>query len=286
MLGGAGMLALGLVCCITIPPYQGVPEDASDGVVDTNPGLTPLARLIGNAYRDQDMSGQGTVMMTYDGYGISTAGIAAGDLVLFIANIDNGNDKIWSLPFGFTQLAQHFYGADGQTYFAAWKIATAGEPTFYAGTYDKTTGVTSAAATISLIAISGADPDAPIDPASGVLRTDSSLATSPVDVSSSGVVATVDHSLIVMAAGADWTPYDGTNTFEPPTGFTTLTQIADENTHWHWTSQAIATKAQAAKGPTGPLTATLTGHPFAAPSMAGPGAGWSVVIAVAPPHAP
>jgi hypothetical protein len=271
--------AILLSACVSIPPFRGTSDDASTGSADANIG--PLAaRWIANAYRSggDDNVAVGTYMMSKAGYAIQTSGIVDGDLVLFIGNVDNGTQGFWGLPAGFTQIVNHYYyGEDGQTYVVAWKIA-AGEPAFYTSAYTAIDS-TSGAATISLIAVTGYDPQNPIETA---LPTDHLVATDPADVGSPGISTIVDNSLLISASGADWSPQNGSNTFEPPADFQLLTSIGDSNTHWDWTCQAISYKFQPQAGPTGALTSTLTAvtYPDGTPHIKG--GGWNVLLAIAP----
>jgi hypothetical protein len=216
-------------------------------------------------------------MMSKLGYAIPTAGIVDGDLIVFVGNVDNGAQGFFKLPTGFTEITQHFYGQDGQTYVVGYKVATA-EPALLTGMYQGGIG-SSAAATLSLIAITGYDAANPIEFA---LKTDHQTATDPADIGSPGITTTAANSLLLYAAGADWTPNDGKNTFDPPSGFTTLTAIGDRDTHWDWTCQGIAYKVQAEAGPTGPIADTLTGLNFSNGTTHIPGGGWSVLVAIAP----
>jgi hypothetical protein len=150
-------------CAVTCDPGEMCPGGhtcpASGHCDEPMPGActdAPVPRHIANAYFT-NWSGatfQSPGMM-HGGFEIPTDGIVDGDLVLFIANIDNGGPTVWPDPIapGFQQLVQQFYGADGQTYVVAWKIA-GGEPATYSGTYGG--GIMSASATISLVAVSGA----------------------------------------------------------------------------------------------------------------------------------
>jgi hypothetical protein len=271
-------LAVLLAGCISIPPFHAATDDAPSGLPDGGAG--PItARWISNAYREGGNDGQaaGTYMMSKTGYAIPTSGIDPGDLVLFIANIDNGPQGIWNLPTGFTQIAQHFYGPDTQTYVVGWKIA-ASEPSIYTGMYAPFAS-TSAAATISLIAVTGYDPANPIEFA---VQTDHDTATNPADTGSPGLTTTADNSLLIYAAGADWTPSDGTNTVTLPDGYQQLASFGDRDTHWDWTCQAIAYKVQPTAGPTGPLTGSMSALKYSDSTMFIPGAGWSVLVAIAP----
>jgi hypothetical protein len=251
--------------------YCHAPDD-EDTCRDGGGGSEPVPRLIRNAY----FSGLGSSFgMSQTGFLISTGGIEDGDLVLFIASIDNGGETTYPSPIapGFTQLDQHFYGNDGQTYVVAWKIAS-GEPTTYAGTYGPgTPGVVSGASTVTLIAVSGADPLTPINASASSFDTGANM--SPVVGSSSGVTTTVDHCLVVYASGADWATMSGTTSFTPPTGFTPLTEIADHgDTTWDWTAQQVDYTTQSSAGATGAIAGSMAGtHP---------GVAWTAIIAIAP----
>lgn len=273
-------LAVVLTGCISIPPFHGASDAGSDAAAMPDAPAGPLAvRWIRNAYRDggADTTATGSPMMSSAGYGIQTSGIVDGDLVLFIGNVDNGAAGFWHLPTGFTQIVQNYYGQDGQTYVVGWKIA-AGEPIYYTGTY--TMGVSSsAAATISLLAVTGYAPALPIET---YQQTDHQAATDPADVGSAGITTTADNSLLIFAAGADWTPNNGMNMFQAPSDFQVLTEIGDRQTHWDWTSQALAYKYQAQAGPSGPLTSTLTATSYPDGATHIPGGGWSVLFAIAP----
>ncbi|HEX5059090.1 MAG TPA: hypothetical protein VFV99_07005 [Kofleriaceae bacterium] len=270
-----------LTGCVSIPAFRGSGDDAGADTPDGSIG--PLAvRHIANAYREGGSDGQafGTYMMTKAGYSIPTAGIVDGDLVLFIANVDNGSNDFWNLPTGFTPILQRFYGQDGQTYVAGWKIA-ASEPQTYAGMY-KVGVSSSSAATVSLLAVTGYDPQSPIEFA---VPTDHQTPTNPADIGSAGLSTTADNSLLIYAAGADWTPENGQNTYELPSGFQLLTFVGDRGDtppHWDWTCQVIAYKLQATKGASGPLTGTMTGVSFSDGTTPIPGGGWDLLFAIAP----
>lgn len=268
--------------CISIPPFHGsdAGSDAgSDGMIDAPVG--PLAaRFIANAYREggPDSTAQGTFGMSETGYAVLTNGIAAGDLVLLIANIDNGANNLWNLPTGFTQVVQRAYGQDGQTYLIAWKIADGTEPVQLTGTYN--TAISSShAATVSLLAITGYDTANPIE---AFLPTDHQTPTDPADVGSTGIVTTIDNSLLIYAAGADWTPNNGMNAASLPSDYTLLTSVGDRKTHWDWTCQVIAQTYQAQAGATGAVMNTLTGINYSDGTTHIPGGGWAVLLAIAP----
>jgi hypothetical protein len=252
----------------------------SDGdvpMIDASPGdggadpLAPVPRVIGNAYYSPN--GTPSDGMSATGFSIATDGIVDGDLVLFIANGDNGSNTVWPIPvsLGFTQLAQQFYGSDGQTYVINYKIAS-DEPNAYVGTYGA--GVGSSAATITLIAVSNVDPISPVGNSKVVF--DPGAGTSPVVGTVEGVITTAPNSLLIYAIGSDWLGEGGSNTFTPPDGYTALTSIGDlGGASWTWTSQAIAYSIQIDPGSTGLVSGTLTGTQL--------GIAWNALIAIAPP---
>jgi len=242
---------------------------ASDGGVVT---LTP--RLIANAYFS-NFSGTtyaSTAGMTKTAFEVPTAGIVDGDLVLFIANIDNGSNTLWPDPIapGFTQIAQSYFGSDGQTFVVSWKIAN-NEPPKYTGIYGSGNG--SGSAVIALIAVSGASSVMPVD---NSLATFSSAAgMSPVVGSATGFSTTAANCTLILAGGVDWLGQGGTNTFTLPNGFTKLSQLGDHGTMaWDWTSQQVAWSTQAAAGATGNVDWSATGSYN--------GQAWTVLVAVAP----
>lgn len=233
------------------------------------------ARVIANAYwtdyGGNTYSSSGGMSKT--GFEVPTTGVVNGDLLLFIANIDNGSNSLWPVPIatGFTELTQHFFGSDGQTFTVSWKIAN-NEPSKYTGTYGP--GIASGSSTITLLAISGAHPTNPIDMFQETYGATS--AQNPVIPTSPGVTTTKTNTLLVFAAGADWLNQTGSNTFVLPPGFTQLAAFGDHgNSQWDWTSQMIGTKPMPAAGATGTLSgeldaATINGYP------------WAVVVAIAP----
>jgi hypothetical protein len=263
--------AAGEPATCTDPPDAG-PVDAS--TIDATPGHAPVPRLIGNAWYT-DYSGttfESPPEMSKEGFSISTAGIHDGDLVIFVASIDNGGPTTWPAPLapGFQQLAQQYFGGDGQTFVVAWKIADH-EPAVYAGAYGTSGG--SGSSVISIIAITGASPVKPIDTSYVSLQT--SAASSPVVCESPGVTTTVDDALVLFVGGSDWSNLTGSNTFTLPDGFTSLVQLGDRgNNMWDWSSHEIGYAIQAQAGATGPLVGSLAGTQT--------GQGYSVVVAIAP----
>ena len=236
--------------------------------------MTPTPRLVAQAWFS-NYSGTtyaSTAGMSKTGFEISTAGIVDGDLVLFIGSIDNGSNTVWPDPLapGFTQIAQAYYGSDGQTFVVAYKIAS-GEPPKYTGTYGS--GIGSASSTIALIAVSGASSVMPIN--DSLASFSSAAAMSPVIGGSTGLVTTAANCTLVLAGGVDWSLQTGTNTFTLPSGFTSLSQLGDNGTlAWDWTSQAVSWATQATAGATGAINWSALGPHN--------GQSWTVLVAVAP----
>ena len=159
--GQALLVVAGTSGCFSRPPPPAVTDatESTDGASDPLP-LRP--RLIANAYyADNAGNPHASAGMTKDHFEVPTVGIHPGDLVLFIASVDNGAPGMWPVrDAAFTEIAQQFYNGD-QTFVVAWRIATAAETATYGGNYTSTGG--SGAATISLVAVSGVDPIAPIN---------------------------------------------------------------------------------------------------------------------------
>ena len=263
-----GLLVLALSGCVSIPPYQGTTDGAN----------APTVRLVREAYRDggEDSVAHGTPGMSKAGFSISADGINAGDLVVLVGSVDNGIENFWNLPDGFTELIDREFGPDTQTFAISWKIA-ANEPATYTGTY--LPGIsTSGAATITLLAIGGADPTTPIE--AFVPYDQGKDDHDPIDVGSPGLTTTVDNSLLVYAAGADWHGEGGRNTFTAPDGFTQVAAFGDRNIDWDWTSETVAWKTQATAGVVPPIVAS-TSAVHTGDSTPIVGSGWSTLMAIA-----
>jgi hypothetical protein len=235
---------------------------------------SPVARLISTSYRAND-SLKSPSGMSQTGYAINTTGVVDGDLLLIIANVDNGSSSVWPTPMapGFAQLAEVFFGSDGQTYVVQWKIASS-EPAQYTGSYGS--GVGSSAAVIALIAVSNVNPVTPINTflnTNGPSEGDGGQ--SPVIATTPGVTTTVPGCAIIYAAGADWLGGGGSNSFTLPSGFTSLAQLGDHgDSNWEWTSEMVGWSVQPGAGPTGTIAGTLNSSVKGIP--------WTAVIAVAP----
>jgi hypothetical protein len=235
---------------------------------------TPVPRLISTSYFS-DSSGPTFASpspMTQAHYFVDATGVVDGDLLIVVGNIDNGGNSLFPNPFasGFTQLAQQYFGSDGQTYFAAWKIASS-EPASYSGNYGSGNG--SGSAVLSLIAVSGANKTTPINT---FLDSHGSTGASPTVAASAGVTTTVPGCALLYAAGADWlNSSGGSTTFGLPTGYSSLMQTGDHgNSSFDWTSQMVGWTSQANAGASGSISGTFGGTVDGIP--------WSVVIAVAP----
>jgi hypothetical protein len=240
--------------------------------------VAPVARLISTSYFSDSNASSTTYAspapMTSSHYAIDTTGVVAGDLLIIVANIDNGGAMLFPDPIapGFLQLAQRYYGSDGQTYVAAWKIAASNEPASYSGNYGVGNG--SGSAVLSLIAVSGANQTTPInaflDNNANASQARPTVATSP------GVTTTVPNCALIYAAGADWLDSSGgSTTFALPSGYSSLMQIGDHgNNSFDWTSQMMAWTTQTNAGATGSISGTFNGTVDGIP--------WAIVIAVAP----
>jgi hypothetical protein len=175
---------------------------------------------------------------------------------------------------GFNQLTQKFFGADGETYVVAWKIA-ASEPSHY--TINWNPGIVSGSMVMQLVAVRGASATAPINMfLGGNVGSDGDAGAQPAVATSPGVTTTVANCTIVYAAGCDWLGSPGSNSFNLPAGFTSIVQSGDRGDNsWDWTSQMIGWKLMASPGATGSLSGTLGGTARGMP--------WTAVIAIAPP---
>jgi hypothetical protein len=240
------------------------------GGLDANPDFVP--RLIARAYWNND-GGMSSPNMTGTSYSLASSGVVEGDLLLIIGNIDNGPTV--SPPDGFQPIMHHFFGEDGQTYFAFSKVATGNQPAAYSCTY---TNYTSGGATFVLLAIHGANPDTSNfrienDPCT------SSCGSPQVPAPSSGVTTTAPGSLVVYAAGADWRGQSSTAGFMMPSGFTQLAAFGDKgNGDYWWSTEMVGWELAPTTGPTGTISGTLT-------DISGNnvfGSFWSFVIAIAP----
>ncbi len=242
---------------------------------------TPDVRLISKAFANSFdhlphlASSPGMTGTTWE---ISAAGVEPNDLLLLIGNVDNGSDNVWGglATLGFTQLVQQFYnGGDGQTFVAAWKIATASEPATYSGTFGD--GIASAAATIALVGITDYD-DALTSPVTdSIAAVEPGFAgTMPSTATSPGVTTRASDSLLIWATGSDWLGSEGgSNTFDAPAGFTSLVTLGDRgNNQFDWSSEQIAYRVQPAAGASGEIHGTLTGTV--------PGTPWDMVLVVPP----
>jgi hypothetical protein len=180
---------------------------------------------------------------------------------------------LWPNPIapGFTQVAQNFYGSDGQTFVVAYKVASA-EPAKYTGIYGSGNG--SGSATITLVAFSGASTVMPVDNGKATFSTAAGM--NPVQGTSPGFDTSVPNCTLLLASGVDWLGQGGTNTFSLPNGFTSLAQLGDHglDLNWDWTSQQVSYATQATAGPTGTINWSAQGSQS--------GQAWTVLLAIAP----
>jgi hypothetical protein len=271
-----GFATLTLAGCFDFDALRKPLDGGASGDM-TGGGATPTPRLIAQAWFS-DASGTthaSTAGMLKSQFEIPTAGIVDGDVVLFIGSIDNGSNTVWPNPIapGFTQLAQSYFGSDGQTFVVAYKVASS-EPAKYTGIYGS--GIGSGSSAITLIAVSGANRVMPIN---NSLDAFSSMpGMSPVNGSADGFSTTAANCTLVLAGGVDWLGQGGSNTFTLPSGFTSLSQLGDNGgtgaVVWDWTSQQVSWRPQAQAGATGAVNWSATGS-FA-------GQAWTAIVAVAP----
>jgi hypothetical protein len=219
----------------------------------------PTPRLISTSHYS-DWSGttyKSPATMSRTNWEISTSGVVNGDLLIVVANIDNGSNTLWPNPFatGFTQLYQKFYGNDGQTLQISYKIAN-NEPASYSGTY--VTPSVSYSSVISLIAISGANQMTPIH-TSNIDHATGANKSSPITATSTGVTTTVPNCTLVFVSSIDWMETIATSSFTTPAGFTPLVQTGDRGTStWDWTSTQIYFKKTTASGASGSISSVET----------------------------
>jgi hypothetical protein len=271
-----------LAGCFSKPSAPGMPRDGAagaDAAADTlDTHGAPLPRLIANAYfSDHYPTGgpHGTPVlaspgMTSAAYSIATTGVMADDLLLFIGTIDNGDGMTWQLPGGFGEIDHRTWGTDSETIVVGWKKAGASEPPTYDATYGGS-NIFSAAATITLIAVSGARTD--IAPQS---TTDTSAVGAPTMATSAGLTTTTAHNTIVYAGAADWISFVGTNNITAPGGYTSLAKITDHGneTDFDWTSQQVAFQVEDSPTTTSLVTGTFAGNE--------PASGCTVLMAIEP----
>jgi hypothetical protein len=260
-----------LAGCFTKP---GAPGDG-DGSVGGGPA--PVARLLHKANFSNFGNTPGT---THDGFTISTSGIVDGELLLFIAQIDNGTTRTWPLIDGFTQLSQDSYGMhDTQTSVIEMKIADH-EPSEYVGTYKDIGTMNSGASIVTLLAVSGADPMTPI------ADTDIFVDIDYFDTARgkvSGVVTTRPDSTLIYVNSGDWLSMgSGQGFFVEPPGFTKILEMGDHGDNsFDWGTMEISSMAEHAVGPVPDVVGSSS-------AVGGPGTlmatGYGAVIVVQPPR--
>lgn len=232
-------------------------------------GSAPVARKISEAYYSGGGASSG---MSQAGYSVTSSGITDGELVLFIANIDNGSSTVWMLPPGFHQLHQINYGNDGQTFVVGWKIADH-EVSPYAESYGA--GINSGHAVITVLAVTGADPAGP----TSTYTLGTNQTQSPATVPSQGVATTAPSSLVIFAGGVDWDQPDvaSTATFTEPAGFSTLEELSDRGgVTFDWTTLMVSSLVVPAVTPATPHMASIASSPQRV------GIPWTVELAIAP----
>jgi len=269
---GVALSAALVTACFSEParPHESSDAGPDSGSGSGSGGPAPQVRLISHAYYSSSSASSG---MSGSGWTIPTTGVHDDDLLLFIANIDNGSVDAWQLPAGFTSSANNFFGSDGQTYVAGYKRAH-GEASSYSASYGGT-NIVSASAVIMLLAVTGYDPAQPV---SSAIDMPGAVGVHPVPLA--GDVTTVRaNSLLVFAGGADWLSGTGANlTQTPPPGYTTIEAITDRGgSSVTWTSQLVAYKVQPTVGDTGQHTGSIT------PAPAIDGMPWTIELVIPPP---
>ena len=271
------IVAIAAPGCFFEPSRPGAATDANrdgnaDAAKDGAPDTSPVAHKLADAYYSSQGVSNG---MTQTSYSVAIPTIPDGELVLFLANVDNGSNSVWVLPPGFHQLHQIRFGNDGQTFIAGWKIAS-GETSPYAETYGN--GIVSGNAVITIIGVTGADATTPIENSAYTLGTDNQQ--SPAMLGTNGVATTRPDSLLIFAGGVDWDQPDplANATFTEPPGFTVLDELSDSGgVSFDWTTLMVSSMEVAAAGPAVAKTATVASNPVR------PGTPWTVEIAIAPP---
>lgn len=175
------------------------------------------------------------------------------DIILLVASGDadvTGLSVTW--PSGFTEIAIPTVGNDGHTLIAAWKLATASEPTTYSADLSASSGTFWLQRTAAL-SFSGRD------------ATPNIVLLSGNDVNSGGLSRTVSNSGItlpaagydlVFMAGSDQVTAPGTHSWTPPSGYT---ERVDANLLTSaWGSFHIATLDNASSGATGTVSASVS----------------------------
>jgi hypothetical protein len=276
---GAALIALLLLqACFFEPsrPSNG-PSDGATGSGDGQGSNTagPTARLIQHAWY---CNGASSDNMQQSGYWITTSGITDGDLVLFIANMDNGDNNVFALPPGFMKLYEVFYdlSGDGQTFAVGYKIIdhASGEGSSYSNPYS-TGNLHSGCAVISLIGVTGYDP---ANPFNDKTMSESNTGISPI-VMQGELTTTRANTRLILAGGADWftSSSSGDVTFEKPANFDFLDTVTDSGgISVVWASQAIATRLAPTPGATGIEQLRMMSSPNFL------GAPWAVELAIAP----
>jgi hypothetical protein len=258
----AGLLVL-MTGCFAKP---GPPGGGASGA--------PVPRLLHTSNFWQSGHSPGT---TYDAFTIDTTGVVDGDLLLFVASIDNGSSTTWPLLPGFTQVAQHGYGTDLQSNVIEAKIA-AGEPSEYSGTYQNIVAGPSHASILALIAVSGVDAQMPIE--TSMVHIDSDYFDSARGTVS-GLDTTQDDTTLIYVNSGDWlSMLRGDATFHEPPGFTKLVELGDHGDAKLESSTLMISYAnQRDVGPVEPVSGSTTATNDLGTIMA---EGYAALIAVQP----
>jgi hypothetical protein len=196
--------------------------------------------------------------------------IHEGDLLVIIGNVDNGPQ--WQKPDASWQQQRNvFFGNDGQTFVVFTKTATASEPDHYEGAI---LAVSSGACTVTLLAIPKAgniSVQHRVAPTCG-----SGCGENPVINIADPVTTTVDNTMVIFAAGADWLDQTAMLSTMAPTGYTTLASFGDRDAQdFWWTTQLVAYTIYTDPQTTPTLMGSTT-------SSSINGESWAVTIAIEP----
>jgi hypothetical protein len=166
------------------------------------------------------------------------AGTVAGDVL--VSCIASNGTRVGTPPAGWTQLAAVSTGTSTRA-FGYYKVAGASEPASYSWTLNS-----SVANSGGIARYSGVNASSPID---GTVSTANSGGVISKTATVPGVTTSVANAMLVGCMSIDSS--STSVTLAPPTGFTEAWNLAGKR-------QEAADQVQAAAGPTGPETWTLS----------------------------
>jgi hypothetical protein len=238
-------------------------------------------RVLGNGWYGSGAGGTDTPGMTGSGYGVSTGDYKNGDLLLLIGNVDNGTDGEILVPGpSWTTIYDTFYGGgtDGQTYFAAWAVAS-NETAMLNGSYADTAKGHNG--TMTLLDITGANTSNPIGSASTTTSTEYDPSPT-VQLTTAGMeMTTTDNTLVILAGGVDWESTEGGSGLIPEYGgsaqlLSVLTDEGSNATVVKYTNQVVEYILQSTAGFLGDnhVTMAISSNEMGAP--------WTMVLVIEP----